>query len=99
MNDLLNNTIKPRNMKELFKLILMIVSETYNKIISDNIKYMNNKVTAKMSDPEIISIYLLIEYKGKSINSGYSVVKVDFPDLVNYVERFRFNRLVNSLCL
>lgn len=97
MNDLLNNTIKPRNTKELFELILMIVSETYNKIISDNIKYRKNKATAKMSDPEIISIYLLIECKGKSINSGYSVLKADFPDLVNYVERSRFNRLVNSL--
>ena len=50
-----------------------------------------------MSEPEIISIYLLIECKGKSINSGYSVLKVDFPNLVNYVERSRFNRLVNSL--
>ena len=50
-----------------------------------------------MSDPEIIFIYLLIECKGKSINSGYSVLKADFPELVNYVERSRFNRLVNSL--
>ena len=50
-----------------------------------------------MTDPEIISIYLLIECKGKSINSGYSILKYDFPDLVDYVERSRFNRLVNSL--
>ena len=97
MNDLLNNTIKPRNTKELFELILMIVTETYNKIISDSIKYRKNKDTAKMSDPEIISIYLLIKCKGKSINSGYSVLKADFQNLVNYVERSRFNRLVNSL--
>ena len=97
MNDLLNNNIKPKNTKELFEFILMIVTETYNKIISDSIKYRKNKATAKMSDPEIISIYLLIECKGKSINSGYSSLKADFPNLVNYVERSRFNRLVNSL--
>ena len=42
-------------------------------------------------------LYLLIECKGKSINSGYSILKSDFPNLVNYVERSRFNRLVNSL--
>ena len=97
MNDLLNNTIKPRNTKELFELILLIVTEMYNKIIPASIKYRKNKDNAKMSDPEIISIYLLIECKGKSINSGYSVLKADFPNLVNYVERSRFNRLVNSL--
>ena len=97
MNDLLNNNIKPKNTKELFEFILMIVTETYNKIISDSIKYRKNKTTAKMSDPEIISTYLLIECKGKSINSGYSSLKADFPNLVNYVERSRFNRLVNSL--
>lgn len=97
MNDLLNNNIKPKNTKELFELILTIVKEIYNKIISDNIKYRKNKDVAKMSDPEIISIYLLIECKGKSINSGYSLLKADFPNLVNYVERSRFNRLVNSL--
>ena len=50
-----------------------------------------------MTDPEIISIYLLIECKGKSINSGYSILKSDFPNLVKYLERSRFNRLVNSL--
>ena len=97
MNDLLNNTIKTRNTKELFELILLIVTEMYNKIIPASIKYRKNKDNAKMSDPEIISIYLLIECKGKSINSGYSILKADFPNLVNYVERSRFNRLVNSL--
>lgn len=97
MNDLLNNTIKPRNTKELFKSILKIVSELYNKVVDEQIKNRKNKEKAKMSDCEIISIYLLIECKGKSINSGYSILKSDFPYLVNYVERSRFNRLVNSL--
>ena len=50
-----------------------------------------------MTDPEIITIYLLIECKGKSINAGYSQLKNDFPELVDYVERSRFNRLANSL--
>ena len=43
MNDLLNNTIKPRNTKELFELILLIVTDMYNKIIPASIKYRKNK--------------------------------------------------------
>lgn len=97
MNDLLNNIIKPKNTKELFEIIFKIISELYNKVVPQTIKNRKNKEKAKMSDPEIISIYLLIECKGKSINSGYSSLKSDFPELVNYVERSRFNRLVNSL--
>ncbi len=31
MNDLLNNIIKPKNTKELFKIILKIISDLYNK--------------------------------------------------------------------
>ena len=50
-----------------------------------------------MTDPEIIFIYLLIQCNGKSINLGYSIFKFDFLNLVNYIERSRFNRLVNSL--
>ena len=97
MNDLLNNTIKPKNTKELFELILTIVIEIYDKIVPEDIKYRKNKTSAKMTDPELIAVYLLIECKGKSINAGYSTLKADFPNLVNYVERSRFNRLVNSL--
>lgn len=97
MNDLLNNITKPRNTKELFALMLKIVSELYDKVATNQIKNRKNKKKAKMTDPEIISIYLLIECKEKSINSGYSILKSDFPNLVNYLERYRFNRLVNSL--
>ena len=97
MNDLLNNNTKPKNTKELFELILKIVTELYNKVVDKQVKDRKNKEKAKMTDSEIISIYLLIECKGKSINSGYSILKSDFPNLVNYVERSRFNRLVNSL--
>jgi len=97
MNDLLNNITKPRNTKELFEIILEIVTEKYNKIVPDNVKFRKNKANAKMTDPELISIYLLIECKGKTINAGYSALKADFPDLVNWVERSRFNRLVNAL--
>ena len=50
-----------------------------------------------MTDTEIISIYLLIQRNVKSINSGYPILKSDFSNLVNYIERSRFNRLVNSL--
>lgn len=97
MNDLLNNITKPKNTKELFEIILKIISDLYNKVVPQTIKNRKNKEKAKMSDSEVISIYLLIECNGKSINSGYSKLKSDFPDLVNYVERSRFNRLVNSL--
>ena len=50
-----------------------------------------------MSDAEIITIYLLIQCLGKSINKGYNFFKENFPIFVNYIERSRFNRLVNSL--
>ena len=97
MNDLFNNNIKPKNTEALYYTILQIVTNLYNKVIDEKIKNRKNKEKSKMTDPEIISIYLLIECKGKSINSGYSILKSDFPNLVNYVERSRFNRLINSL--
>lgn len=97
MNDLFNNITKVTNTKELFEQILKIVSTLYEKIVPNSVKNRKNKGNAKMTDPEIISIYLLIECKGKSINFGYSNLKSDHPNLVNYVERSRFNRLVNSL--
>ncbi len=50
-----------------------------------------------MSDVEIISIQLLIECLNKTQNSGYLYLKANYPSLVNYVERSRFNRLVTSL--
>ena len=50
-----------------------------------------------MSDAEIISIQLLIECIGKTQNAGYLFLQANYPKLVNYVERSRFNRLVSSL--
>ena len=97
MNDLLNDIIKPKNTEELYYTILQIVTKLYNKVVDEKVKNRKNKEKSKMTDSEIISIYLLIECKGKSINSGYSSLKADFPSLVNYVERSRFNRLINSL--
>lgn len=97
MNDLFNNNIKPKNTEELYYTILKIVTNLYDKVVNEKIKNRKNKDKSKMTDSEIISIYLLIECKGKSINSGYSTLKSDFPNLVNYVERSRFNRLINSL--
>ncbi len=50
-----------------------------------------------MSDVEIIFIQLVIECLGKSQNSGYLYLQANHPDLVNYVDRSRFNRFVSSL--
>ena len=97
MNDLLNNTTKPKNIEELYQRILLIVEKKYNENINDNVKYRKNKNKAKMSDTEIISIQLLIECLGKSQNAGYAFLQSNYPDLVNYVERSRFNRLVRAL--
>lgn len=97
MNDLLNDITKPRNIKELFNTMLKIVSKIYDRIIPVNIKQRKNKFFAKMTDPEIITIQLLIEYLGKSQNDGYKFLLANNPNLVNYVERSRFNRLVSNL--
>ena len=50
-----------------------------------------------MKDAEIISIQLLIESLGNTQNSGYLYLKANYPNLANYVERSRFNRLVSAL--
>lgn len=97
MNDQLNNNTKPKNIKELFEMMLKIVEEMYNIVAPKSVSKRKNKDKAKMTDPEIITIYLLIQCLGKSINKGYNFLKKNFPDLVNYIERSRFNRLVNSL--
>lgn len=97
MNDQLNNNTKPKNIKELFEMMLKIVEEMYNIVAPKSVSKRKNKDKAKMTDSEIITIYLLIQCLGKSINKGYNFLKKNFPDLVNYIERSRFNRLVNSL--
>lgn len=97
MNDLLNNNTKPKNIEELYYQILKIVEKLYDNNIPSNIKNRKNKNKAKMKDAEIISIQLLIESLGKTQNSGYLYLKVNCPNLVNYVERSRFNRLVSAL--
>lgn len=97
MNDLLNDTTKPQNIEELYYQIKEIVEKIYEKYVPDNVKNRRNKERAKMNDVEIISIQLLIECIGKSQNSGYLYLKANHNELVNYVERSRFNRLVRSL--
>ena len=97
MNDLLNNTTKPQNIEELYYRILKIVETLYDNNIASNIKNRKNKNKAKMKDAEIISIQLLIESLGNTQNSGYLYLKVNYPNLANYVERSRFNRLVSAL--
>lgn len=97
MNDLLDNTINPKNIEELYNKILEIVSSLYEKCIPETIKDRKNKDKSKMSDSEIISIQLLIECIGKTQNSGYLYLRANYPNLVNYVERSRFNRLVTAL--
>ena len=97
MNDLLNNTTKPQNIEELYYQILKIVETLYDNNIPSNIKNRKNKNKAKMKDAEIISIQLLIESLGNTQNSGYLYLKANYPNLANYVERSRFNRLVSAL--
>ena len=97
MNDLLNDITKPRNIKELFNTMLKIVSKIYDRIIPVNIRQRKNKFFAKKTDPEIITVQLQIEYLGKSQNDGYKFLLANNPNLVNYVERSRFNRLVSNL--
>lgn len=97
MNDLLNNNTKPKNITELFSMFLKIIEKLYSAVSPKTISERKNKEKAKMTDAEIITIYLLIQSLGFSINKGYQFLKKNFPNLVNYIERSRFNRLVNSL--
>lgn len=97
MNDLLNNSTKPKNIEDLYQTILKIVSELYEKYVPQNVKLRKNKEKAKMSDAEIIAIQLLIECIGMPQSTGYKFLKASYPNFVNYVERSRFNRLVTSL--
>lgn len=97
MNDLLNNTTKPETITDLYGMFLKIVTKLYDDVVPQSVSKRKNKDKAKMSDSEIISIYLLIQCLGHSINKGYNFLKKNFPNLVNYIERSRFNRLVNSL--
>ena len=97
MNDLLNNNTKPRNIEELYYQILKDVETLYDNNIPSNIKNRKNKNKAKMKDAEIISIQLLIESLGNTQNSGYLYLKANYPNLANYVERSRFNRVVSAL--
>lgn len=97
MNDLTNFITKPYSLEELYKQILKIIEILYDSYIPIFVKNRKNKSVAKMSDAEIISIQLLIECLGKTQNSGYKFLQKNYPNLTNYVERSRFNRLVTSL--
>ncbi len=97
MNDLLNNSTKPKNIEELYQQILEIVTKLYEKYIPITVKQRKNKGKAKMSDAEIISIQLLIECLKKTQNSGYLYLRANYPNLVNYVDRSRFSRLIKAL--
>ena len=97
MNDQLNNTIKPENITQFFQMFLQIITKLYDIVVPKCVKERKNKAKAKMSDPEIITIYLLIQCMAFSITKGYKFLKRNFPSLVQYIERSRFNRLVNAL--
>ena len=97
MNDLLKDNTKSKNIEQLYYKMFEIVSKLYEIYVPKNIKERKNKEKAKMSDAEIISIQLLIECIGKTQNAGYLFLQANYPKLVNYVERSRFNRLVSSL--
>lgn len=97
MNDLLNNITKPKNIEELYHRVLIIVEKLYNDNVPCSVKKRKNKEKSRMTDSQIISIQLLIECLGKTQNAGYLYLKANYPNLVNYVERSRFNRLISSL--
>lgn len=97
MNDLLNNSTNTKNITELFVMFRKIVERLYDVVVPISVKNRKNKEKAKMSDVEIITIYLIIQCLRLSINKGYSFLKKNFHSLVNYVERSRFNRIVNAL--
>ena len=60
MNDQLNNNTKRKNITELFEMILKIIEKIYDKVVPKTVSKWKNKDKAKMSDAEIITIYLLI---------------------------------------
>ena len=97
MNDLINNDTKPKNIIVLFDMFKQIIGKLYESVVPKSVKQRKNKEKAKTSDVEIISIYLLIQCLRMSINKGYYFFKNNFPTLVEYIERSRFNRLINSL--
>ncbi len=98
MNDFNNyNITRPKNIEELFQTILTIVEVLYKKHIPQSVKERKNKEKAKMIDCEIITIKILIECLKMSENKGYHFLKNNFPNLVNYVDRTRFNRTINHL--
>ena len=75
MNDQINNNTKPKNITELFNMFLKTVTELYDAVVPASVKNRKNKEKAKISDPEIITIYLLIQCLGMSINKGYNFLK------------------------
>ncbi len=98
MNDFNNyNITTPKNIEELFHTILKIVEFLYENHMPQAVKFRRNKKQAKMTDSEIITIKVLIECLKMSENKGYHFLKSNFPNLVNYIDRTRFNRTINSL--
>ncbi len=98
MNDFNNyNIIKPKNITELYEIILTIVENLYEKHIPASIKNRKNKHLSKMTDSEIITIKILIMCLKMSEHKGYHFLKNNFPNLTNYMDRTRFNRTVNKL--
>ena len=98
MNDFMNYNITiPKNLEDLFQTILKIVDFFYEKHTPQAVKSRRNKKRAKMTDSEIITVKILIECLKMSENKGYHFLKSNFPNLVNYIDRTRFNRTINSL--
>ena len=100
MNDFNNcSIIKPKNIAELYDIILTIVEKLYEKHIPTSIKNRKNKHLSKMTDSEIITIKILIMCLKMSEHKGYHFLKNNFPNLTNYMDRTRFNRTVNKLVI
>ena len=94
-----NITTKPGNIEELFNILKTIVTYLYNKYAPEEIKQRPNIDQAKMTDIETICIFLLIRCLGLSESAGYSFLKKNFPGLVNYPDRSRFNRTIRNLTM
>lgn len=97
MNDLINNNTKPENIEELYHRILQIITPLYSEVTPDEIKFRKNIEYAKASDSQLISLQLLIDCLRKTQNAGYSYLKKNFSNLIDYPDRSRFNRTLRNL--
>lgn len=97
MNDLINNNTKPENIEELYHRILQIIYPIYTEVTPDEIRFRKNIEQAKAGDAQLISLQLLIESQKKTQSAGYEYFQSNFPNLMDYPHRTRFNRTLRNL--